>query len=182
MCYGRRSRFKILVPKSTLNFTLFMTLLCKILQTVMNILLCNINQFMLWLFVWQRCSITNIDSATWRLSAESILTFSLVVRSTVRLLKTHSKLCKISKSTPLFLCMKRGYKGCVANIYGIQLWSCGNTASINNLFLCQKTAVRIVTHSAYNSHTEPLFKNCLIFATSISYRFFSFTIHASLLE
>jgi hypothetical protein len=47
-------------------------------------------------------------------------------------------------------------------IYGIHIWSCGNQAAINKLFLSQKTAVRIVTQSSYNAHTEPLFKKCMI--------------------
>jgi hypothetical protein len=44
-------------------------------------------------------------------------------------------------------------------LYGIQVWSCGSTASINTLFSKQKAAVRIVSLNKYNAHTEPIFKS-----------------------
>ena len=43
-------------------------------------------------------------------------------------------------------------------IYCIEVWSCGHQASLNKLFLKQKQAIRVITGSKYNSHTEPLFK------------------------
>jgi hypothetical protein len=43
-------------------------------------------------------------------------------------------------------------------IYGINVWSCTSIANINTLTKLQKKSIRIITRSAYNSHTEPLFK------------------------
>jgi hypothetical protein len=37
------------------------------------------------------------------------------------------------------------------------IWGCANTNVINDLFLKQKKAVRIITKKPYNSHTQPLF-------------------------
>jgi hypothetical protein len=57
-------------------------------------------------------------------------------------------------------------------IYGIQLWSCGNNALINKLYLCQKNALRIINNSTYNAHTEPLFKKCNILPLPLLIDFF----------
>ena len=43
-------------------------------------------------------------------------------------------------------------------IYAIQIWSCCSTSLINDLFKLQKSAIRILCNTKYNSHTEPLFK------------------------
>jgi hypothetical protein len=43
-------------------------------------------------------------------------------------------------------------------IYGILIWSSTNYSNLKDLEKKQKDAVRIVTLSPYNSHTEPLFK------------------------
>jgi hypothetical protein len=43
-------------------------------------------------------------------------------------------------------------------IYGILIWSCTSLSNLKNLEKKQKDAIRIVTHSLYNAHTEPLFK------------------------
>ena len=43
-------------------------------------------------------------------------------------------------------------------IYAIQIWSCCSPSSLNDLFKLQKTALRIICNTPYNSHTEPLFK------------------------
>jgi hypothetical protein len=43
-------------------------------------------------------------------------------------------------------------------IYGIIIWSCTSFSNLKGLEKKQKDAVRIVTLSPYNSHTEPLFK------------------------
>ena len=47
-------------------------------------------------------------------------------------------------------------------LYAIQIWSCTNSSLINELFKLQKAAVRIISGSKYNAHTEPLFKNLQI--------------------
>ncbi len=36
------------------------------------------------------------------------------------------------------------------------VWSCAPAYIITDLFKKQKTAVRIITNSKYNAHTEPL--------------------------
>ena len=43
-------------------------------------------------------------------------------------------------------------------IYAIQIWSCCSQNLITDLFKLQKAAIRILSGSSYNSHTEPLFK------------------------
>ena len=43
-------------------------------------------------------------------------------------------------------------------IYAIPIWSCANNSLLNMLFKLQKNAIRIISQTAYNSHTEPLFK------------------------
>ena len=43
-------------------------------------------------------------------------------------------------------------------IFANQVWSCATEANLKPLFLKQKTAIRILSLSSYNAHTEPLFK------------------------
>ena len=43
-------------------------------------------------------------------------------------------------------------------LYAVQIWSCSRSSPINAVFKLQKTAVRLISGSAYNAHTEPLFK------------------------
>jgi hypothetical protein len=43
-------------------------------------------------------------------------------------------------------------------IYAIQVWTSTNENNIKPLFLKQKAAIRIISNSKYNAHTEPLFK------------------------
>jgi len=47
-------------------------------------------------------------------------------------------------------------------IYGNQIWSSGAPSSLTALHRKQKTAIRIVSSSTYNAHTEPLFKSLKI--------------------
>ena len=47
-------------------------------------------------------------------------------------------------------------------IYAIQIWSCSRSSPLNELFKMQKSAIRIITGSSYNAHTEPLFKKLQI--------------------
>jgi hypothetical protein len=47
-------------------------------------------------------------------------------------------------------------------IYGIEAWGCAPRAHLNMLILKQKQAVRLITNSKYNQHTEPLFKSTKI--------------------
>ena len=54
-------------------------------------------------------------------------------------------------------------------IYAVQIWSWSRPGLINNLFKLQKTAVRIISGSAYNAHSEPIFKK-LNFLNSYHYR------------
>jgi hypothetical protein len=44
-------------------------------------------------------------------------------------------------------------------IYAIQIWSCTSEYSLKPLILKQKMAISSLSNSAYNAHTEPLFKN-----------------------
>ena len=47
-------------------------------------------------------------------------------------------------------------------LYAIQIWSCSCSDPLNEIFKMQKSAIRIITGSSYNSHTEPLFKRLQI--------------------
>ena len=47
-------------------------------------------------------------------------------------------------------------------IYAVTIWSCLHSGPINDLFKLQKTAIRLISGSSYNSHTEPLFKKLKI--------------------
>jgi len=47
-------------------------------------------------------------------------------------------------------------------IYAIHVWSCTAESNLKPLLLKQKIVVRILNNSAYNAHTEPLFKACEI--------------------
>ena len=47
-------------------------------------------------------------------------------------------------------------------LYAIQIWSCSRSGPLNEIFKMQKAAIRIVSGSSYNSHTEPLFKKLQI--------------------
>ena len=42
-------------------------------------------------------------------------------------------------------------------IYGIEAWGCAPPANLNALIIKQKQAIRLITNSNYNQHTEPLF-------------------------
>jgi len=57
-------------------------------------------------------------------------------------------------------------------IYGIQLWSCCNDSLLNSLYKKQKMAIRLITNSRYNSHTEPLFKKLKILPLPMLCEFF----------
>ena len=42
--------------------------------------------------------------------------------------------------------------------YALPAYGCAEVSSLNKLTLLQKKAIRLVTNSRYNSHTDPLFK------------------------
>jgi hypothetical protein len=43
-------------------------------------------------------------------------------------------------------------------VYGNQIWSAASSGVLTELFRKQKAAIRVITNSRYNQHTEPLFK------------------------
>ena len=43
--------------------------------------------------------------------------------------------------------------------YGITLWGASYTQHINKLQTSQKKAIRLITRSKYNDHTDPLFRS-----------------------
>jgi hypothetical protein len=43
-------------------------------------------------------------------------------------------------------------------VYGNPIWSCAPAGTLIELYRKQKAAVRIISNSKYNAHTEPLFK------------------------
>ncbi len=57
-------------------------------------------------------------------------------------------------------------------IYGIQAWSSASQESINKIFKLQKKAIRLISNSAYNAHTESLFKNNKILPLPLLIDFF----------
>ena len=46
--------------------------------------------------------------------------------------------------------------------YGLILWGAANATLVNKLFVLQKKAIRLVTGSCYNEHTNPLFSQLKI--------------------
>ena len=44
-------------------------------------------------------------------------------------------------------------------VYANIIWSSAKQSTLNPLYLKQKAAVRIISSSTYNAHTEPIFKN-----------------------
>ena len=61
-------------------------------------------------------------------------------------------------------------------IYGLPIWSCTNQSNLNLIFKMQKKAIRIVSNSSYNAHTEPLFKKCTILPLEKLVTFFNLQI------
>ncbi len=55
--------------------------------------------------------------------------------------------------------------------YGILAWGNANSTNLQKTIKLQKRAVRIITNSGYNSHTEPLFKRCQLFKLEDLYEF-----------
>ena len=55
--------------------------------------------------------------------------------------------------------------------YGILAWGNANASNLQKTSKLQKRAVRLITNSGYNSHTEPLFKKCQIFKIEDLYKF-----------
>jgi Reverse transcriptase (RNA-dependent DNA polymerase) len=47
-------------------------------------------------------------------------------------------------------------------IYGIHVWSAAASSNLTHLEKLQKKAIRIINKAKYNSHTEPMFKDCKI--------------------
>ena len=47
-------------------------------------------------------------------------------------------------------------------IYAIHIYSCATDSLLKSLFIKQKNALRIITNSKYNAHTEPIFKKLSI--------------------
>jgi hypothetical protein len=43
-------------------------------------------------------------------------------------------------------------------VYAVEIWGCALQSSLNDLFLKQKAAIRIISGEKYNAHTEHLFK------------------------
>jgi hypothetical protein len=43
-------------------------------------------------------------------------------------------------------------------IYCIQIWSCTTRNNLNPIFTLQKKAIRLISNSNYNAHSEPIFK------------------------
>jgi len=55
--------------------------------------------------------------------------------------------------------------------YGILAWGNANASILNPIKLLQKRAIRLVHNSAYNSHTDPLFKSSKIMKIDDLYEF-----------
>jgi hypothetical protein len=95
-----------------------------------------------------------------------------------------SKMCKkiasslyvinMAKNLLSFKALKSLYFALVHShlIYGIHVWSAAPTYVLNPLEKLQKKAIRIVNSVPYNSHTEPLFKQCEIFPLSLLIKYF----------
>ena len=57
-------------------------------------------------------------------------------------------------------------------VYAIEIWSCASWSNINELYLKQKAAIRIISNSTYNAHTQPLFKKLKILPLNLMVDFF----------
>ena len=57
-------------------------------------------------------------------------------------------------------------------MYCVEIWGNAKESYLNPLIKLQKRSVRIITHSHYRSHTEPLFSklDILPFGTLVQYR------------
>ncbi len=55
--------------------------------------------------------------------------------------------------------------------YGILAWGNANTSVLNKTIMLQKRAIRTITKSAYNSHTDPLFKQMKILKLTDQYKY-----------
>ena len=58
-------------------------------------------------------------------------------------------------------------------VYAIEIWSCASWSNINELYLKQKAAIRIISNSTYNAHTQPLFKKLKILPLNLMVDFFN---------
>lgn len=56
-------------------------------------------------------------------------------------------------------------------IYAAEVWTSASESLLNKLFLKQKAAIRIITNSKYNAHTQPLFKKLEILPLHDLYRY-----------
>jgi hypothetical protein len=59
-------------------------------------------------------------------------------------------------------------------IYAINIWSTAPPSAVNSIFKLQKKAIRILTNSKYNAHTEPLFKHLEILTVPDLISFFQY--------
>jgi hypothetical protein len=46
--------------------------------------------------------------------------------------------------------------------YALPVWGCTIKSNLNSLIKLQKNAIRIISNSVYNAHTEPIFKELKI--------------------
>ena len=58
-------------------------------------------------------------------------------------------------------------------IYCLPIWSSTSTSNLTKLISLQKTAIRLITNSRYNEHSEPLFKSCKILPFNLLVQFFN---------
>ena len=61
-------------------------------------------------------------------------------------------------------------------IYCLPIWSCTSQKNISSIFKLQKYAIRVISHSKYNAHTEPIFKDLKILPLSNLISFFNLQI------
>ena len=57
-------------------------------------------------------------------------------------------------------------------VYAIEIWSCASWSNINELYLKQRAAIRIISNSTYNAHTQPLFNKLKILPLNLMVDFF----------
>jgi hypothetical protein len=55
--------------------------------------------------------------------------------------------------------------------YGLNIWSCANKTTIKQLTVIQKRAIRTISNSKYNDHTEPIFKKLKILPIDLLIQF-----------
>ena len=71
-------------------------------------------------------------------------------------------------------CTPSLFMGCLKYpylVYYVSVWGSTYTSNLNRTFISQKRVIRVISRSAFDAHTDPLFKNLKILKFYDIYRF-----------